>query len=875
MVFCIEMISLPGCLRDALPMLGQVTAGFKDPQWIGFASLFSSLFVISMLFGFLRRWFKPRAVIPPTGTQPLPVQAQPEKIADNSALIANLGSESAEVRGKAAQQLGERHATEALGPLLRLLQDPDKNVRFWTAWALGTIKDNAASHALIECLSDFDEGVRYRAAEALGEIQSLKAVEPLQGCLNDRSERVRKIAKWALDQITGAAGNEEQQPPADVEPTVEKPAIREEPARVEAPPKPVRQATPEPVRPIVPPVEEIPRVIPDPPPRVAPEPPISLGEAADAPDIAQGPPIHAPIRFPQPDVSRKPVQMQSQAAEIRPPARERSVPLPKNIEEILRVTKERSTDRDINARSISFLRHVIKQERPDELLLSEPLEPVSAGEQHDTDIVIKLRPYDAEGQFAAGVAFSQAGDWETAIDCYKRALRFKSDLAKAYCNLGVAYCHINSPKEGIFYLRQAIRFRPNWPKPYINLGIACSQQGDWQAAIKALNKGTRNPSEKLNAYYNLGVAYSQIGQWEKAAQAFVLVVNATPEDVPALCNLGISYTYLGCWGEAAEAFKQSTMINPGDSRLQCCLGLLYCHLGRYDEGIKAFETAIKIKPDDVEAYCILGLAKGQLGLWEGAVVALNQAVRLRDDFPEIQYYLGVIYEEQGRWQEAAWAFKQFSQLGTASGPQDSQPVFEGQKVRWDEMKVALTQTLKYNPKMIEAYHLLGRYYEQRNDWQEASAAFMEAAKLKIREGQPQFILGELDERSFGQQRALEEIRRVILNKPEFFKPRFSLSVSLNDYDRYRKTYVALKRMIQINPQNADTFYKFGRTCTYLGHYNTAIQAYREATRLAPDNIMAHYYLALSYLAIGDRISAAEEYAAIKDLNEQLAGILFY
>ena len=115
---------------------------------------------------------------------------------------------------------------------------------------------------------------------------------------------------------------------------------------------------------------------------------------------------------------------------------------------------------------------------------------------------------------------------------------------------------------------------------------------------------------------------------------------------------------------------------------------------------------------------------------------------------------------------------------------------------------------------------------------------------------------------------------MILNKPEFFRPRYSLSVSLNDFERYRKTYLALKRMIQINPHNGDTFYKLGRTCSYLGQYGEAIQAYKEAARLAPENLMAHYYLAISYLAVGDRMSASEEYVVIKEINEQLAGILF-
>lgn len=833
MIFSSELTSITGFVNQ--PFID--VSRSQDLHFMLYATIFLTSIMVATLFGFLRRWRKkPQKAEEPSML--VFVQENPvERMSDNSVVISDLGSSSAETRAKAARVLGERRAREALHSLVRLLQDNDRDVRFWAVWAIGSIKEQSAVFALMDCLMDQDEGVRYRAAEALGEIASAKAVDALRPCLSDRSEKVRKIAQWALQQIEGST-------PPDLP---EKEKAGEE-----------RYAQ-------VPPAEEGISSPPGPP-----EMERSIGvETGPLEKVSR-----ESAAMVEPKTDEDLGKSVRRAEKERTVARERTTFIPGNVEEILKATKGRSAaDRDANSRSISYLRHVIKQERTEEILLSETVEQSEATPGHETDITIKVKPFDAEGQFSAGVAFSQVGDWDTAIDCYKRALRFKSDMAKAYCNLGVAYCHQSKYREGIFYLRQAIRFRPNWPKPYINLGIAYSQNGDWEGSIKALQKGTRNPAEKLHAYYNLGIAYSQVGQWEKSAQAFTLVVNSNPEDVQAMCNLGIAYSYLGCWGEATEAFRQSTLINPTDPRLQCCLGLLYCHLGRYDEGIKAFEAAIRIKPDDVEAYCILGLAKGQLGLWDGAAVALNQAVRIRDDFPEIQYYLGVIYEEQGRWQEAANSFKQFVQLGVGEDHRE-QFAFEGHRIRWEEMKQALTQTLKYNPKMIEAYHLLGRYYEQTNDWQEASAAFMEAAKLKIRENQPSFILGELDERSFGQQRALEEIRRVILNKPEFFRPRYSLSVSLNDFERYRKTYLALKRMIQINPHNGDTFYKLGRTCSYLGQYGEAIQAYKEAARLAPENLMAHYYLAISYLAVGDRMSASEEYVVIKGLNEQLAGILF-
>ena len=67
----------------------------------------------------------------------------------------------------------------SLPPLLRLLRDPDEEVRTFCGVMLGNIKDKEAVPGLIAALSDPDLNVKHAAAEALGKTGDPRAVDAL------------------------------------------------------------------------------------------------------------------------------------------------------------------------------------------------------------------------------------------------------------------------------------------------------------------------------------------------------------------------------------------------------------------------------------------------------------------------------------------------------------------------------------------------------------------------------------------------------------------------------------------------------------------------------------------------------------------------
>ena len=78
-----------------------------------------------------------------------------------------------------ALQLLTMTGVDSTDALVRLMQDPDADLRIQAALALGTQRRPAAADALLRALDDPDANVRFHAIEALGKLAPPAAIEPL------------------------------------------------------------------------------------------------------------------------------------------------------------------------------------------------------------------------------------------------------------------------------------------------------------------------------------------------------------------------------------------------------------------------------------------------------------------------------------------------------------------------------------------------------------------------------------------------------------------------------------------------------------------------------------------------------------------------
>jgi hypothetical protein len=121
------------------------------------------------------------------------------------ALIADLSSADARVRGQAVQALGERGARSAVPALIGRLRDGDSKVAHRAVGALAQIKDRRAVPALIDLCRGGDAALTLRMARIVGDLGGRDAqgwLLVLETAHPDR--RVRETAAEVLDELRRA-----------------------------------------------------------------------------------------------------------------------------------------------------------------------------------------------------------------------------------------------------------------------------------------------------------------------------------------------------------------------------------------------------------------------------------------------------------------------------------------------------------------------------------------------------------------------------------------------------------------------------------------------------------------------------------------------
>ncbi|HKK83055.1 MAG TPA: tetratricopeptide repeat protein, partial [Atribacterota bacterium] len=93
-------------------------------------------------------------------------------------------------------------------------------------------------------------------------------------------------------------------------------------------------------------------------------------------------------------------------------------------------------------------------------------------------------------------------------------------------------------------------------------------------------------------------------------------------------------------------------------------------------------------------------------------------------------------------------------------------------------------------------------------------------------------------------------------------------------DQYQKAVETFKEAIKQTPDDADAQYALGWSYGKLQDYEQAKKSFQETIRIQPDYVYAHYGLGIAYLSLGERNLALEEYKILKELDNEIANLLF-
>jgi tetratricopeptide (TPR) repeat protein len=189
-----------------------------------------------------------------------------------------------------------------------------------------------------------------------------------------------------------------------------------------------------------------------------------------------------------------------------------------------------------------------------------------------------------------------------------------------------------------------------------------------------------------------------------------------------------------------------------------------------------------------------------------------------------------------------------------------------QSARYDEAEKAFKKAISFADESCASCGL-GVTYWKSGRYVDAEKAFKRAMELNPNDscaydwsGRMYYDLGRYQE-------AVEVFQQEIKLWPNVNGYLF-LGNAYTYSERPGDAVNAYRQAIRLKPDEVMAYTQLGVAYDYLKRYGEAIEAYQQAIRLKPNDAKAHYGLARAYLAIGDKRAAFEQAEIASGLDER-------
>ena len=165
-----------------------------------------------------------------------------------------------------------------------------------------------------------------------------------------------------------------------------------------------------------------------------------------------------------------------------------------------------------------------------------------------------------------GNAYSDLGNFDSAISDYTRAIALNPDYAEAYNNRGNAYNNKREYDCAIADYNRAIQLKSDFAEPYANRGTVYYDKDDYERAIADYTRATELDPNNSKAYGNRGAAYYEKGDYERAIVDLDKAIELNPNYVNAFNNRGAAYYKKGEYAPAIADFNRVIEFDPQNQR---------------------------------------------------------------------------------------------------------------------------------------------------------------------------------------------------------------------------------------------------------------------------------------------------------------------
>jgi serine/threonine protein kinase/Tfp pilus assembly protein PilF len=241
--------------------------------------------------------------------------------------------------------------------------------------------------------------------------------------------------------------------------------------------------------------------------------------------------------------------------------------------------------------------------------------PLASGEHLEQELILRRAQWKYPADYWINLRLGVNLIWRhtpddirDGIGYTRAAVALRPQSAHAIMILGVGYSNLGQYDQAIACYRKGIELQPNSPGCYTNLGGALLQKGLYEEAIAALEQAIKlDPDFAHEACADLSMIYStcpetRLRNPRRAAELSDKAVEIAPDFGNRWTALGLARYRDGRWDEARTALEKSLQLGTGDTAGQnrfadainwFFLAMSYWQLGQQDQAHQCYDRAVE------------------------------------------------------------------------------------------------------------------------------------------------------------------------------------------------------------------------------------------------------------------------------------------
>jgi tetratricopeptide (TPR) repeat protein len=376
---------------------------------------------------------------------------------------------------------------------------------------------------------------------------------------------------------------------------------------------------------------------------------------------------------------------------------------------------------------------------------------------------LKSHPHDARLLTMEGIALTQLGHEQLALQSYRRALAAAPDYLPAMEGAAQIEYKLGDAAAAIPHLDKLIEINANDQTAHAMRGVLAARAGKCSQAVEDFGAASDAIAHQPDAVRQYGTCLFRSKRWPEAERTFGSLLAANSRDVRAAYGVAAAQIEAGEYEQAVSTLKPFAEDGPALALSANALE----ELGRTPEAIADLRSAILAEPRRESFYTQFAELCFTYKSYQAGVDLLNAGLTQLPGSAKLYLARGILRVQQGNYDAADADFAAAERLDPkeASGA-DAAVLALVQANHLDEAERVLAQKLNQHPRDAELYFFQADVLNRQGDAHGSMAAAQRAVALRPDFVMAHDLLARLYQEAGDVAKAVQECQAALKSDPE-------------------------------------------------------------------------------------------------------------